>query len=373
MSLAASKDAIGEVTDLLRTRITARAAVNVDVGRPEAAAANSGPKLNLFLFQLEFDPHLKNHSLDEGQVPPLWMVLRYLLTAFDESKDSDSAAAHRLLGQGLAALHELNFLDPSVAALSSNPEPLKISFDAADAELLSKIMQGSDEKYRISAAFQVRPVMIMPDSTPEYALPVLTVGPPAQPGVFVMPSMGPRLQSLSPERFEAGAMLSLRGDDVNSTIDQVWVGPASFPVVAAREGEVRAVVPLDTSLSPGNYPVSVSRPLPNGRPLASNAVMGTLAPTIIGATVGPLTPNAGNLYGDVTFIGRRLGGPDDAIVVAFYRDGAVALMLEATGTAAQSSLVAHVALEQALPPGDYRLILRVNGAQATVAPEVHWA
>ncbi len=373
MTLAASKDAIGEVTDLLRTRISARASVNVDVGRPEAATASAGPKLNLFLFQIEFDPHLKNHPLDDGQAPPLWMVLRYLLTAFDEHKESDSVIAHRLLGQGLAALQELNFIDSSVAALSSNPEPLKISFDPADVEMLSKIMQGSDEKYRISAAFQVRPVMIMPEVTPSYALPVLSVGPPAQPGVFVMPSMGPRLASVSPERFEAGATLSLRGDDLSSAVDQVWVGPASFPVTGAREGEVLAVIPLDTSLSPGSYPVSVSRPLPSGRALNSNAVTGTLAPTLTGATVGPLTPDAGNLFGDVTLAGRRLGGPDDAIFVAFYRDGAVALMVEATGTAAQTSLTAQVALEQALPPGDYRLILRVNGAQASVAPEVHWA
>jgi hypothetical protein len=372
MTLAASQDAIGEVTDFLRTRIQTQAMINVDVGRPEAAAADAGPKLNLFLFQVEFDPHLKNYPLDEGQVPPLWMVLRYLLTAFDSSKESDSVAAHKLLGQGLATLQELNFLSPSVAALLSNPEPLKISFDAADVELLSKLMQGSDEKYRVSAAFQVRPVMIMPPSLPAYAPPVLTVGPPQQPGAFVMPGLGPRLDSLTPERFEAGATLALRGD-VNSAIDQVWVGPVAFPVIAASEGEVRTVVPLDTALSPGSYPVCVSRTLPSGRLLSSNAVIGTLAPTITGVTLGALTPNAGHLFGDVTFSGRRLGGPDDAIFVAFYRDGAVVRMVEATGTAAQTSLVAHVVSEEALPPGDYRLILRVNGAQAADAAEVHWA
>jgi hypothetical protein len=374
MSLAASKDAIGEVTDLLRTRISARAAVNVEVGRPEAATGGqSGPKLNLFLFQLEFDPHLKNRPLDEGQAPPLWMVLRYLLTAFDEGKESDSVSAHRLLGQGLAALQELNFIESPAAPLSSNPEPLKITFDAADAELLSKIMQGSDEKYRISAAFQVRPVMIMPDTEPAYALPVQSVGPPSDPGPFMMPSMGPRLRSVTPERFEAGAMLSLKGDGVDGMLDLVWLGPASFPVIAAREGEVRTVIPADTVLSPGSYPVSVSRPLPNGRPFMSDALMATLVPIVTGVVVGVLTPNAGNLYGDVTFSGTQLGGPDDVIVAAFYSGAGVVLMLEVTGTAAQTTLTASVPLEDALPPGDYRLILRVNGAQANLAPVVHWS
>lgn len=373
MSLAASKDAIGEVTDFLRTRISTQAAINVDVGRPEAATAAGGPKLNLFLFQVEFDPHLKNYTLDEGQAPPLWMVLRYLLTAFDAGSESDSIAAHRLLGQGVAALQALNFLQPSAAALSSNPEPLKISFDAADVELLSKIMQGSDEKYRLSAAFQVRPVMIVPQATPQYAPPVLTVGPPAHQGAFVMPSMGARLSSVSPERFEAGSALSVRGNGVDSAIDQVWIGEDAFAVIAAREGEVRTLVPLDTALSAGSYPISVSRTLPSGRALHSDAVIGTLAPTLTGATVGALTLSGSNLFGDVTLDGRRVGGPDDSIFVAFYGDGEIQRMIEATGTAAQTSVVAHVPAELALPPGDYRLILRVNGAQAGVAPEVHWA
>jgi hypothetical protein len=152
------------------------------------------------------------------------------------------------------------------------------------------------------------------------------------------------------------------------------VGPTPFPVAAARDGEVRAVVPADTSLSPGSYAVSVSRPLPNGRPLMSDAVMGTLTPTITNVALGPLSVNAGNLFGDVTFTGRQLGTADDAIVVAFYSSaGVVALMLEVTGTPGQTSLVASVDLEHAIPPDDYRLILRVNGAQAVEAPSVHWA
>ena len=71
----------------------------------------------------------------------------------------------------MSALHELSFLrlDPLVApdvrlALENNPEPLKLTFDESSAELLSKIMQGTDERYRLSVAFQVRPVMIVPGS-----------------------------------------------------------------------------------------------------------------------------------------------------------------------------------------------------------------
>ena len=96
-------------------------------------------------------------------------MLKYLLTAFDGDENSDSAIAHELIGRGIAALHELNFLalDALVAtdvrlALENNPEPLKLTFDETTADLLSKIMQGTDERYRLSIAFQMRPVMIVP-------------------------------------------------------------------------------------------------------------------------------------------------------------------------------------------------------------------
>jgi len=55
-----------------------------------------------------------------------------------------------------------------------------------------------------------------------------------------------------------------------------------------------------------------------------------------------------------------------------FRDGASKLMLELTGTAAQTSLSATVTDKQALPPGDYFLVLRVNGEQATDSLLVSW-
>ena len=39
---------------------------------------------------------------------------------------------------------------------AGQPEPLKLSFDGAGVDLLSKVMQGTDERYRLSMAFQVR-------------------------------------------------------------------------------------------------------------------------------------------------------------------------------------------------------------------------
>jgi hypothetical protein len=299
-------------------------------------------------------------------------VLRYLLTAYDQSHDSDSVAAHRLLGRGLSSLQQITFLSPTVPALLDNPEPLKLTFESCDSELLSKIMQGSDEKYRISAAFQVRPVLIAPEVLPAYAPPVLTVGPPGAEGVTVLPSLGPRLKQVIPLRFEVGATIELSGDDINTTIETVYIGPLALAVTSAREGAVQTRVPAKPAISAGHHPVVVARRLPSGRHQTSNPLLVTLLPTVSTATAGALTNSGGKLFGDVAFTGERLGGPDDAIFVAFYRNGAVVLNLEVPGTVAQTALTATVDNTHALPPGTYYLIVRVNGAQAAFTPSVDW-
>lgn len=373
MPLAATHEAIGSVSEALRAQLELRTSLLVTVSRPDTAAeAESAPKLNLFLYQIDFDPFLKNQSLQPGEPAPLWLVLRYLVTAFDSSQDSDSIAAHRLLARGLAGLQEMNMLWPTVPALLDNPEPLKLTFDAADTELLSRLMQGSDEKFRISAAFQVRPVLIAPDLMPEFAPPVLSVGPPGAQGVVVLPTLGPRIKRITPTRFEADALIELSGDGLNSGIDLVHLGALDLPVSAAREGAVQARVPALPTISAGDHAVAVSRPLPSGRRMTSNLLAATLLPTLNTAVVGPLTPSGANLIGAVTVSGQRLGGVDDAIFVAFYRDGQVRLNLEVAGSVAQTGLLVTVDAAHALPAGRYYLILRVNAAQATRTPEVVW-
>ena len=377
MALADSKQAIGAVSSLLKTQLTNHtSAGTVDIGRPESAAETDGNKYNLFLYQIDIDGHLRNHALDRGQAPPLWLVLHYLLTAFDSHKESDSSDAHTLLGEGMLALQELNFLRPSSTALASNPEPLKITFDSADSELLSKIMQGTDEKYRVSVAFQVRPIMIAATVLPRYSLPVKTVGPPGAEGVVVIPSLGPRLESVEPEKFVAGAELTIKGQDVDAGVTQVVIGGESYPVADAAEGQVKTTVPAATALSAGSHALYLVRKLPDGRELKSDSLVVQLLPEVTGATSGTptaLTTSAAGVYGDLTINGTLLGGTDDSIFVAFYQSGAVALLLEATGSAAQTSLVVTVTEDQALDAGDYYIIVRVNGAQATDAPEVTWS
>src|SRR5712691_8127164 len=108
MALADTAKAIGAITDAISQRLKARTGMDVTVGRPEPPdPVPAFTRLNLFLYEIQFDASLKNVPLDEGQRPPLWLVLKYLLTAFEtDGKTSDTPGSYENLGKGIRALQE---------------------------------------------------------------------------------------------------------------------------------------------------------------------------------------------------------------------------------------------------------------------------
>lgn len=375
MALSDSRIAVGRVGELLKAQLAARTSVSaVDVGRPQEAAGD-GIKLNLFLYRISVDGFMRNQSLDEGQPTPLWLVLHYLLTAYDQSDFSDTTSAHDYLSEGMIALEELNFLRPSVGdypALADNPEPLKLTFEESDPELLSKLMQGGDDYYRLSVAFQVRPVMVAAGSLPSYAPLVRSVGPEDE-GAVVVPGFGPELTAIEPASFVAGDDIEVHGRELGGGIESICLGDHCLGVRSATGDRVRTHIPEDVELSAGSYAVTVRRQLPGGRRMSSNAVLGRLRPSLSSAVASGLTDAGdGHLSGSMTLDGRLLGGEDDDIFVAFYRDGEVVRMLEAEGTTAQTDLTVTIDADDAIPSGEYRIVLRVNGEQAENSPEVSW-
>jgi len=386
MTLADSGTAIGAVTRLLQDHLIRRG-FEVSIGKPEDAAENdTTAKLNLFLYETAFDPHLRNLPLRDGELPPLWLVLKFLLTAFDAAESSDTAAAHDLLGRGMSALHELNFLrlDPLVAlnvrlALENNPEPLKLTFDESNVDLLSKIMQGSDERYRLSVAFQLRPVMIVPGSLPRGSLLVgvdYSTAPETIIGrdgvqIDVIPSMGARLDRVEPERFEAGATLRLFGDDVSGSDMEVVLGDVMLSIVERRvdrlvvtaEGSPGTPIASGTTLSAGEMPLVVRRRLSPTRTRTSNLLAARLLPTLNSAAL---------VAGDLQLQGLLLGDDTDDVIVLFYResDGVTVHLFDTVTTAADQQTLTVAGAGAAVPAGSYRVILRVNNQQSKASPSV---
>jgi hypothetical protein len=395
MSLAQSNQAIGAVTRWVSNRLTAWVTgANVTVGRPEqAATTGTNPKLNLFLYETSFDASLRNVPLDDGQPPPLWFVLKYLLTAFDSSGNSDTPDAHDLVGRGMSALQELSYLALSGApaniqnALHKNPEPLKIAFDEVTADLLSKIMQGPDEKYRFSIGFQIRPVMIAPPEPPSYALLVgidYTTAPPTVIGeagrkAEILPSLGIGLDHVAPTQFEVNSTLSLIGTDLHLAGLQVFLGLATLAITPPGTSSqlnclVDGPIAAGALMSAGSHPLYVRQTLPSGRFRSSNLLIGNLLPTLTSTTPSALVNvGGGRVRGHLQINGQLLGTASDDVLVAFYRNGAVERMFDAVTTnAGQTQLNLTVAAAQALPSSNYRIILRVNGQQARNSPEIAW-
>jgi hypothetical protein len=386
MALSDSATAIGAVTRLLQDHLIRRG-FDVAVGKPEDAADNdTTAKLNLFLYELGFDAHMRNLPVRAGEQPPLWLVLKYLVTAFDSLEDSDSPAAHDMLGRALSALQDLNFLplDSLVApgvrlALENNPEPLKVTFDDSTVDLLSKIMQGQGERYRMSMAFQVRPVMIVPGALPRGSLlvgvdyttaPETIIGPDGV-RLDVIPSMGARLHRVEPERFEAGATLTIFGDDVAGNEMEAVLGDVMLTIVSRRvdrieviaEGNPGTPIASGTTVSAGELPLVVRRRLSPTRTRTSNLLAARLLPTVTGAAL---------VGGNLQLQGLLLGRETDDVMVLFYRetDGATVHVFDTVVTSANQTTLTVNGAAAAVPAGTYRAILNVNNQQAKSSPAV---
>lgn len=392
MSLADTGLAVGSVsrflTQLLTTALT-NAPYNplITVQRPQqdppTGSAVAQGRLNLFLYEVEIDAAMRNVQLTPGVPAPLWVVLRYVLTAFDTSGESDTAESHDILGMGMQVLTGLNDLLPDVGlynALTSNPEPLKLTFDQGTPDLLSRLMQGPDDKYRCSVPFQIRPVLIAQPVPPvnlqlvgiNYLLGT-TIG--AQ-GIqnFVLPTLGPHLESAQPAAVQVGDTLVLSGGALNSPGLTVLFGSATLTPTMQQEQQLAVVIAgLDPStMSAGNVTVTIVQLLANGLSISSEATSVALTPTVNAMTAVSLAAVSAtnpNVYGTIHLSGVLLGGPNDYVEFALVQSGVVALLLDGgdpsfTPPADQTAQQFAIPVASAVAPGLYYVIFRVNGQQA---------
>jgi hypothetical protein len=230
-------------------------------------------------------------------------------------------------------------------------------------------MQGADEKYRCSVGFQVRPVMIASREPADYALLVgvdyqadAVIG---EAGIQlpVLPSLGPSLTSLTPPSAEVGDSLTLTGADLHLSDLVIQFGPVELPITTQR------------TISAGNHPVTVAQALPSGRRRHSNMLVGGLKPRLDTAVPGALALTAeGWITGTIELTGSLLGTDQDDVFVALYRDGAVVrtfdVFVRPVAPPPQIQMQLQITAGAQVPPGAYRVILRVNGQQARTSPEI---
>lgn len=405
MALVKTGNAIGEVTELLRSKLEMLLideyglGVTVKMGRPEPVSKNDYKKhIILFLYEALLDPTLKNTTLQDNSPEPMWLVLRYLITAFDDNGDSETKQAYNNLGQAARALQQLNYLQLTTSgpeALQDNPEPLKITFNEASVDLLSKLMQGGDEKYRFSMAFEVRPVMIAFPEPPASSLLVgvdYTKSPyheleEEEKGVHidVIPSMGPGITSVAPSTFETGETVTVSGWNLDQGNLSVYLGDMEMGATAQQSDrlqfKVTSVMAQTSVISAGSYPLKMIRVLGSGRTRSSGLRVTHLLPTVDSGQVQPGKALADHPYeagqkvitADISLSGWLLGLKRDDILVTFYREGKTTGLIEVTGPNPpniQRTLAFSITADHKIPAGIYKLVLLVNGQQARFSPEL---
>jgi hypothetical protein len=403
MALIDTGTAIGSVSRLLKNVLTnalstASPTPMVSISRPEPGTSGvvpQGARLNLFLYEVQLDASLRNVPLTPGRQTPLWLVLRYLLTAFDQGGDSDTDGAHDILGlsmQALLGMNESGVLEQlnGNKPLIDNPEPLKVTFDDGTPDLLSRLMQGPDDRYRTSVPFQIRPILVAtsdpPSSMQLVGVNYLTDTIIGQAGVknILLPSLGPFVQSVTPPQVQPGDVLTITGTGLGAAQLAVQFGAVQLPVTMQQSGTLQCVVggvALDpTKISAGSQPVSVAETI-SGKVLLSNSLSTALIPVVSSVTpVGLQAVSATNsdVYGAFKLTGQFLGGPSDYVELGLLNSSGVALLVDRVdpsfaAPADQSAQQVLMLSGEAIPPGIYTAVYRVNGAQSKQAFQIDMA
>src|SRR5215208_4044600 len=356
--------AIGGVSASLRNLLRDRMEDPVDatIAPPDVTVTNvTGRRLNLYLYQVTENGHLKNQEIPgQGHPgayghPPLSLDLHYLLTAHGtaETEADSDLEAQQILGDAMRVLHDLpvvtdqlRITTPTVPGkvvgdpiLDTNLlgafERVKITLQPVTLEDLSKIWTALPQaNFRRSVAYQVSVVQIESQRTRRFPKPV-GEPPPAGPRVLAIPFRSPRIGDIrvrrpgdppDSERPFAYARIDdaliVRGRNFASDTTRVLLGTvdATDQITLSRDERIDVTIPDNTALQPGPQPVKVVLDVMMGEPprshlgFQSNLAVFMLVPRISALAPDPSTvPRTLRIRGDRLFLdtpsGETLVGP----------------------------------------------------------------
>jgi hypothetical protein len=302
----AGVQAIQGVDDTLRGVSTAAVAglipkPKITVGHLDADGDEL--RLNWFLYRVSpntafsnMEPPLTGWRTARGR-PPLALRLSYLLSAFPAKTTGDGDQeqfAHAGMAAVMRALHDHPIIAEGEPVLSplAQPlvEPLRISMDDLDLESVTKLWTAATAPIRLSVGYEVSLVIV--DSETAYS-----AGPPVRTRrVAVVPSLGPRLESITPARVWAGIDIDVAGEGLTSSTvftlarepgDPSGTGDWPMTVVAgAPPGHVLLRLP-DDRLAPGPRRLDAAA-TEAGLPAGRDSTGLTIVPAVTGPA-GPLS------------------------------------------------------------------------------------
>ena len=235
---------------------------------PPGQALPSGLGVNLYLYRIMENVFTKNQpwpgdkTTPPSNTPPLGLELSYLLTPFAPAPDpatTDGDDAHTMLGAAMLAFHQYPILnDVHVAgfdadtalpvAILNSFEQVKIRLAVTSLEELSKIWATINQPYRLSVAYDVSLIELVPSTPPPVSgSQVLSTG------LSVVLYQAPRLDALSPA---AGPLAHVAAGAIVANILTITGSGLSLrgrtPVVLIGGQDVAinsAPAPTDTSLA----------------------------------------------------------------------------------------------------------------------------
>ena len=335
--------------------------------------------VNLFLFQAGVEGNLRNQppfdlAPGESGQPALPLVLHYLVTPF--VKDGDDIEAHRMLGGAVRILHEHCWLNRSDLAqiapysdVSDQIDQIRITWQGLDEKDIYSLWSAFQTPYRLSAAFEVRVVLIDSRVSAKTPLPVLRrgsadTGPQVQ-GATDLPF--PTLTAAIPAGGEPAAVpgesvtvqgrLLSAGDPVTVRLSHPLLSPpvdVTPSPADVTDSAIAFTLPKKPKKVPaGLYSVSVVHTDSDGVDHVTNEVPLAVAPTI--TSTMPMTVARGGDGSAVVTLGVTPQVRVEQQTLLLLGDRAVQA---AALTQPSATVVFHIADAE---PGDYAARLRVAG------------
>ncbi|GAA0316902.1 DUF4255 domain-containing protein [Streptomyces polychromogenes] len=377
--------AIEAVTETLRALVDD----GVKAVAPGAAAVVHPPhqvsttarnaQVNLFLYQTEIAPALRNDpppglAPGESGEPALPLVLRYLLTPF--APDGDDLLAHRLLGGALQALHTRPVLTRAELAqtapysdVARQADSIRVTWHPVEEKDIYSLWSVFQTPYRLTAAFEVRAVLIGSRRPPRTPLPVLRRGTDGR-GPHTSAAVRSTTPRVDTVRYPAGRAAARTGE----TVELHGANLAGVGAVRLTHVNTGAIADLPVPAAPA-HPGSLALTLPGSLPAGVCAVTLLAGAPRAELPVGPwylaLAPRiTGPLPATVT---RDASGNAEFALTAvppFAPGQQVLLLLGEHAYRARTATgpAAVFALPQA-PPGAHRVRLRVDGVDSLLVPD----
>ncbi|WP_435009535.1 DUF4255 domain-containing protein [Tundrisphaera lichenicola] len=306
------------------------AGVIVSFGVPKTDDTGDVPRVNLFLYHVKENPHLRNEddprrqSPGEFGSPPMPLELGYLITSYGRKNaevdpgflpgaSQSELEAQQTLADVMRVFHEAAILNPKTMRLKAPGGPLldsglrqefesiKITPRSLDLDDLSKLWTAIKADFQRAVAYHVSVIRVDSMRPRSSSLPVL------ERSITVAPALaiGPGLVDLQPSSVAAGEPVTLVGDrfgDPSLAVilaDSFGTGfprsPAKLAVTRDSTG-VHFTIPNDPALfQPGLKTVSARIDLAGGRVATSEPRPLQLLPK-----VDLIVPSAGPFDGTVT-------------------------------------------------------------------------